>query len=101
MSNTVVVTPYRSISVGISDCLAVVGRSFCRRCCGNKFCGQVASEETLEDQNAVGRFRKERRQERLSCSRSELRPVTTVDLHLRDPEHLCVLQRSSVTGWNH
>jgi len=44
------------------------------------------SEETVEDRAAADCFRRERRQERLGCSCSKLRPITTVDLHLRDPE---------------
>lgn len=86
MSNTGVVTPYRSISVGLSDCLTAVAAPFVGAAAGISSAVRWLSEETLEDQTAVGRFRKERRQERLGCLRSELRPITTVDLHLRDPE---------------
>lgn len=86
MSNTSVVTPYSSIAVTVSDGLAVAVAPFASAATGVVSAARWLSEETLEDRAAADRLREERRRDRLGSSCSELRPITTVSLHLRDPE---------------
>jgi hypothetical protein len=88
MSNTSTVTPYESTE-SISLAAGVVGACVAGALVGTVAIAQWLLEETPEDRAIRDRIQTERRRERLSALKSAAAPkLTSVRLHLGDPESL-------------